>query len=108
MWAAAIFTASSIPSARLPAPAFSGADKLVHVAIFALLGWLVARASRRGPAAALGAGAYGALDELHQRFTPGRFMDPWDALADLVGASAGAAAWALGETRSRRRDGAAS
>ena len=34
----------------------------------------------------------GALDEYHQTFTPGRSgNDPWDLLADTVGAAAGSA-----------------
>lgn len=31
--------------------------------------------------------AFGLTDEVHQRFVPGRHADPWDLLADLVGAT---------------------
>lgn len=32
---------------------------------------------------------YGALDEFHQSFVPGRDMSVWDWLADMVGAGGG-------------------
>lgn len=49
----------------------------------------------RWAAFALGAAlaaAWGALDELHQRFVPGREADAVDVLADALGAAAGSAA----------------
>ena len=39
--------------------------------------------------------AYGAVDELHQYFVPGRESDVWDWLADALGAFLGAAAMLL-------------
>ncbi len=30
---------------------------------------------------------FGLTDELHQRYVPGRHADPWDLLADLIGAT---------------------
>ncbi len=36
--------------------------------------------------AVLASMAYGVTDELHQRFIPGRQADPWDLLADTIGA----------------------
>ncbi len=35
------------------------------------------------------AAGYAALDEFHQSFVPSRTSSPWDALLDMVGASAG-------------------
>jgi VanZ family protein len=89
---AAIFVASSIPGTQLPAPGLWRYDKLVHGACFALLAMLGFRAARRHRAAwAIGlTSAYGALDELHQRWTPMRSSDPWDWVADTVGACVGA------------------
>jgi VanZ family protein len=74
-------------------------DKLLHGAGYALLGALVAGAlsgPARRPArvallAALAAAAFGATDELHQAFVPGRSCDVRDWMADAVGALLGAA-----------------
>ena len=97
-WAALIFAGTSIPGRDLPS-AFPHADKLVHLGLYGVLGFLVGRALRAGrtPAArtlvtALGAMAlFAAADEWHQQFVPGRSTDAVDWLADLVGATAGLA-----------------
>ena len=76
-------------------------DKLAHVAYFALVGLLAARAGLAGEgwgplrtAAVVVAGAlgWGFLDELHQSFTPGRSAEAADVAADAVGAALGAGA----------------
>jgi VanZ family protein len=108
-YAAAIFALSSIPGRSFPAgqPVWDW-DKLAHALLFAGLGALVYRAAVGPPPAARWfaavsiAASWGVLDELHQRFTPGRSSDGWDALADLVGAVAGATLLLL---LSRRRHG---
>lgn len=84
-------------------------DKLAHVAYFALVGLLAARASlaghgwsarRTAAVVVLGALAWGLLDEVHQSFTPGRAVEAGDVAADGVGAAAGvAAALALARRR---------
>jgi len=82
-------------------------DKLLHLLLYAGLGWLLCRALDPSTAAATGngnAGAtgrsvalsgllsalYGIIDELHQLAVPTRSADPLDVLADLVGGLAGA------------------
>jgi VanZ family protein len=87
-------------------------DKLLHAGGYALLGVLLRLAlARVQPArralglAVLLAALYGATDELHQRFVPGRSADPLDWTADVVGALAGAA---LASAFLRRRVGAGS
>jgi hypothetical protein len=87
-------------------------DKLLHAGGFALLGaflrFAVVRvqpARRALGVAVLLAALYGATDELHQRFVPGRSADPFDWAADVVGAVAGAA---LASAFLRRRVGAGS
>lgn len=87
LWALIIFTASSLPggSVGLPGPW----DKLAHALTYAVLAWLL-RKSGLAPAPALAlAVLYGASDEWHQSFVPGRFVDAADLLADAVGASFG-------------------
>jgi VanZ family protein len=116
-WAALIFTFSSFPGSAYPATDVPGADKLVHLVLYAILGALCARALLlRAPdaeptrrrlllllAAVAVAAVYGVTDEIHQLFVPARSADWHDAVADAVGAILGASAasriWA--PTRSR-------
>jgi VanZ family protein len=82
-------------------------DKTGHTLGYTLLGLTVVRAVAGGlprritwsvalTAIVITTG-YGALDELHQRFVPGRSSDVFDLYADAVGAAAAAAAcWAWG------------
>jgi VanZ family protein len=98
-WAGALFWASSRPSWPFTPPPFLSSDALLHAIAYAVLAALVhgvlapARlgALRTAVLAAAIAGAYGATDEWHQSFVPGRSADPLDLAADLVGAAAGAA-----------------
>lgn len=89
---AAIFAASSIPGRSVPAPPILGWDKLVHAVVYAVLAALLVRATGGRLALALAiAILYGVTDELHQALVPGRFADPFDALADAIGALLGVA-----------------
>jgi len=101
---AAIFAVSSMSSPPSP-PGVS--DKSLHWITYLALAVLTARALADGrwtavtlrlaAAAWLIATLYGATDEWHQRFTPGRHADWYDLAADALGAAAGAgAAWAWG------------
>ncbi len=98
VWAAVIFVLSSIPGRSFPDIAgVVGVDKLAHMGVFGVLGFLVARAVGGGGAraflvAAIVASAYGAVDELHQQLTPGRDSSVWDFVADTLGGAVGAAA----------------
>ena len=93
----AIFYVSSQSN---PAPAVTAIvwDKLLHTTEYAGLALLLCRALRGEGlrwAAALAvaivlASAYGASDEVHQRFVPQRDSDVRDWAADTVGASIGA------------------
>lgn len=99
-WAGGIFWASSRPN---PFPFLTGElfshDKILHAAAYAVLAGLVAGAFvrtrlgaiRAAAVAVLLAGVYGASDEWHQSFVPGRDADPLDLGADVAGALAGAA-----------------
>ena len=109
-WAALIFLASHRAWPLPVAPPFPHADKAVHALIFGLLAALTARALRAAGwgvrralwTAVLAASLYGALDEWHQSFVPGRDADPRDWAADTAGALLGAAL-AVGLPRRRAR-----
>ena len=96
LWAAFILILTSIPGSHLPVLPSRNFDKVVHLAIYGVLGWLTARAwsSRsRVTAAALAVvlliSCFGALDEWHQQFIPQRSMDLLDWTADTAGAAIG-------------------
>ena len=88
VYAAVIWWFSSQPGSAvgLPPPW----DKFVHGLTYAVLGGLAALATgslRRG---FLIAALYGAIDEAHQAFSPGRSPDFADWLVDMAGALVGA------------------
>lgn len=110
-WAAVIFTLSSI--SKLPAPPAAFTDKHAHFAAYGLLAALIvwgftdgapARTSwRTAAAAAVLATLYGATDEWHQSFVPGRETSAADLAADALGALLAAGAlWAWAIIRARR------
>lgn len=97
---AVIFIFSSMPSDPVP-PMLKGLDKPEHFIAYGILAALVFIASR-GTWPSLGIGAlmmlsiavsvgYGVTDEYHQSFVPSRYCDFSDWLADLLGATTGAA-----------------
>ncbi len=75
------------------------ADKTVHALFFGVLAllWHLGLPPRRErPALAFAlAVLWGALDELHQSYVPGRTADLWDIVADATGALIAVAAVAL-------------
>jgi len=99
LWALLIFALSSIPGAAFPPSQVLSQDKLIHAAVYAVLGALLflalhRRWSHKTSVLVLIAGAtatlYGFTDEFHQMFVPGRFADLRDVLADGVGGFLGA------------------
>lgn len=91
LWAAAIFWVSSRQTVSIPT--FRSADKVLHFGAYAVMGFLLAHGATTGglpPRWAVALGwAYGASDELHQAFVPGRSADPADWAADALGVLAG-------------------
>ena len=72
-----------------PGPPQRFGDKVVHAVVYggmAFMLWL-GLAKRWAVGVFLVLLAIGAGDEIHQSFTPGRFADPLDLLADAVGAA---------------------
>jgi VanZ family protein len=96
-WAALLFGLSSIPDLSFPVSVFSWDDKIQHVLAYMPLGFLLLRSivwqdqiNRKKLWLAIVIGAlYGATDEIHQHFVPGRFMDWTDAAADAAGVMLG-------------------
>jgi len=111
IYAVAIFLESSV--SQVPALPTGISDKDVHGLLYAGLSLLILRALagadwRRVTIAAsltavLLSAAYGASDEFHQRFVPGRTCDLADLAADTVGASVAAVgAWLIAHRRAAR------
>jgi VanZ family protein len=112
-----IFAESSMSNAPLPQ---NVSDKSAHIAGYLLMGLLAVRAVHGGlPARVTARGAviamlitigYGAFDELHQWFVPGRSADPFDLLADATGGVIGLIgcwAWGILWLRSNQPKGSA-
>jgi VanZ family protein len=96
LWAVIIFILSSIPSVNLPKFGWLASDKMAHVGVFMVFAGLTCRALRHQQLfplfsrraflfTVLFTAVYGALDELHQYFVPGRDSDPVDWIADVAG-----------------------
>ncbi len=108
LWAAVILVLTSIPGAQLPSTNVHDADKLVHLTMYGVLGWLCARAiwTRERVTRSLllllaAVSLFGAVDEWHQQFIPGRSMELLDWMSDTAGAGAGLLAMALARREAR-------
>jgi len=108
---AAIFFVSADPDPGIP----TGTDKPLHwlaylglavVVVRAVAGGLPVRLDARSAAIAmLITVGYGAFDEVHQMFVPGRSAEMNDLLADAAGAISGAVVcWAWGIISPAPRD----
>jgi VanZ family protein len=90
VWMAFIFILSSIPGRALPETPFFGFDKLVHVCLYVVLGFLWARAlGCRFILVVVICAVFGLSDETHQLFVPNREFSLLDLSADIVGAFLG-------------------
>lgn len=90
VWAALIFTFSSIPSLDSGLGSWDTVLRTVaHLGEYAILGALLYRAVRREPAAVVLGSLYAVTDEVHQTFVSGRQGSPIDWLIDTVGVIAG-------------------
>ena len=110
LYAAAIFIVSGMSRPPLPR---SVSDKSAHTAAYAGFALLTLRAVAGGEWAGVTTGRcvmaaglvvlYGASDELHQAFVPGRSADVRDLAADAAGATGGLAAmWLLARLKRLR------
>lgn len=104
-WAAVLFLLSAIPGSTVGST-WPGADKVVHVGLYTVLGVALAfgrtRAGGGVPVVVLVAIGmlYGASDEIHQIFVPGRNADIGDWFADVAGVVLG---FGVAEWFGRRR-----
>lgn len=93
-WAGVILVLTSWPGSGL-GNQVTGADKIAHLGMYGVLGYLVARALPlpRGRVAMLASLAwmtvFALLDEVHQHWIPGRDASIADWAADILGASLG-------------------
>ena len=114
VWMGVIFIGSSI--ARVPRVGGETMDGLVHRAAhlleFAVLGALLLRATSNGRPVSkreiiitlIVIGFYGASDEFHQRFTPGRSSEGVSVLFDVAGGAIGMWAWHRWARRAQPRE----
>jgi VanZ family protein len=97
IWLIAIFIESSFPSDAYPKVDIFQADKIVHIGIYGLLGLLCYislihqqkfETFYNNPLlwTVLICSLYGASDEFHQYFVPGRDCDFFDWVGDTLGA----------------------
>ena len=94
VWAAVIFTFSSIPSLSTGLGTWDTIlRKGAHLTEYAVFGGLLYRALGREPLALSVGIAYAATDELHQYFVRGRHASPVDVAIDAVGVALGMLVW---------------
>ena len=109
-YAVAIFLESSV--SQVPELPTGVSDKDAHGFLYAGMALLILRALAgaswrnvtiaAGVAAVFLSAAYGATDEFHQRFVPGRTADLLDLAADTAGAAAAVAVvWVIARWRAR-------
>lgn len=92
IWPAAIAGIIVFASSRstVAGPSIENFDKVEHFAAYGLLATLICRMGLGWRGAVLGlllTSAFGASDEWHQSFVPGRSSDVFDWVADTLGAT---------------------
>jgi len=78
-------------------PSFDSSDKISHFLIFGLLGWLLIRAVFKQKNTFIQqnyfwivltvVAVFAISDEIHQLYTPGRYFEVFDWIADMSGAA---------------------
>ena len=111
-YASLIFILSSIPTLKSPDLGISFEDKIYHILEYAAFGILLQRGAELSGGRSLKrillisilGICYGASDEIHQLFVPGRECDLFDFLADAAGVLTGQALFlVLGATPPPRK-----
>jgi VanZ family protein len=111
VWALVIFGLSSMPGSAIPG-SVADYSPVAHFTEYAVLAVLVVWATGRrrigiglALAVLLACSLYGASDEFHQSFTPGRTPDVVDWATDTLGAGTALATVMLITRRARTADG---
>lgn len=82
----AILLASSIPGKSLPKIVILSPDKLLHLAEYGILGFLVFKSFNKVSLPIIaGLLFFACLDEIWQSFVPGRNPSIYDVFADIIG-----------------------
>lgn len=86
---------SSMSNIKLPDLGVQFVDKIMHLMVFGVLGWLIARGMYKTNLTFINrhfllftlliGGLFGLVDEWHQSMVPGRMADITDWLADMTG-----------------------
>lgn len=113
LYCALIFLLSAQPNLQTPNLVPLN-DKSAHLIEYLILGWLWARAlAKTWPRwtrtmvvllTLLFTAGYGATDEWHQRYVPGRFADPTDATIDAIGGTLGGISYLYWRQLQRRKE----
>jgi len=95
LFAGAIYYISSLSKVSVPSLGIDFEDKLIHMFVYFIFGWLLIRALHFGKHESISKKLmmfsiligllYGFSDEIHQYFVPGRSSEFWDWLADAIG-----------------------
>jgi VanZ family protein len=86
LWMGIILTISSIPGPLLPKAGGEPRNILFHLFEYAVLGWLLLRATEgKGLFAGTISAGWAVLDEWYQSFVPGRASSVKDVIVDLAG-----------------------
>ncbi|MCX7835971.1 MAG: VanZ family protein [bacterium] len=94
VWALLLTTASQIPGSSFPNYSFLSYDKLLHLSAYIPLGYFVGQSlilpyAARVIVTVLFVAVFGAVDEVHQSFVPGRYSSIYDFYADIIGGTIG-------------------
>ena len=94
LWSLTILALTSYPKLEIPDIGFSAMDKLAHMSVYYVFGFLLIRAFMENRQdlpfydycrIGLYGIAFAVFDELHQKVIPGRFCEFWDGMADIIG-----------------------
>ena len=93
IWGLTILVLTSIPTLKPPDLGVSFSDKLAHAGVYSVFAMLLLRSFHHGLKTInrtslfcfLTGIAFGAIDELHQLFIPGRYAEWVDYGADVLG-----------------------
>jgi VanZ family protein len=113
LWGGFLFLLTSWPNPPSITAGGFPLDKLTHFSLYAVEAFLLSRAiawpgksgfaGSRFLAVVLTMALWGAIDEVHQEWIPGRMMDSGDLVADVAGAAAGALCAGMRGRVGRRR-----